>query len=365
MTMKLSDIYAQDLLNEAMTKVVPYKSAVLNTGLLKNDPALETLLVASQGRKIENVGYVDFADPLETGNAAQTTTSNPAYSDDSDTVIGTNNISTYTQWMVKCMVNFAFGEKQVVRTVNYLPDPVDAMNGMVAGYWARYFDKYGIAQLKGVYANNVANNSSDMIAGDGSEVIDNDLILDAFGTMGDAAMVDGVMILHSKQKLALQKLQLIEARPAAENPAVAFEYYFGTNIRVIVSDNVPVVAAGEGTTGTATAIIAMPGVLGFNESTQGIIPSDYDYNPAIGQGAGEAKVITRKQFAMAPMGHSWTDTTVTGSVATAAIGGIGGTKLFPCIADQALAANWTRVLDRKSIPLAFLTTKIADALPEA
>ena len=56
-------------------------------------------------------------------------------------------------------------------------------------------------------------------------------------------------------------------------------------------------------------------------------------------------------------GYTWEDDTVTGSVASGAIPGLDSTtKLWPCPADVALAANWNRVIARKKIKLAFVHT---------
>jgi len=350
----LQNIYARDLLDQALIAESVRKSAMWNSGLIATDPTLAALLAAAEGRKISRVGYVDIPDPVEGGNAAQATTHNPGYMDDSDTLLIPNASSTYDYDAVKCLVAHALGQKEIIKTCSFLPDPVSALNGRVSNYWARFFDMYAIAMMYGMFVNNVASDSGDMIYGDGTSPVDENIIVEGWGTMGDAAeMGGGIFGCHSLVAKNLRKLQLIDTIPSADNPAVFFEYFQGA--RMIVSDQNPVYT--NGTNNTCVSWLAMPGQIEFASSAMGIIPSETWRDPRVGVGAGEEMLITRQQFSMTPYGHSWLDATVTGSVASGSIPGLSsGTKLWPSIADQRLAANWNRVLDRKLVKVAFIHT---------
>ncbi len=324
-----------------------YKSAVINSGLIEEDGELASMVAMGKGRKITNVGWNDLADPLDTGNAAQATTHNPGYADDSNTDIIPNANSTYQYDTVKCMPNYAMGQQEIIKACSFVTDPVTALNGRVSNYWSRFYDKYAVSMLKGVYADNVANDSGDMVAGDGTGAIDADLILDGIATAGDAAMFGtGTLIVNSAVAASLRKQQLIDYIPSAENSAVNFEYFQG--VRVIVSDQI-----FDDT--TCVSVYAQPGAMVIGRSTQNIIPSEVWRNPLSGVGSGDETLITRQQFAMGVKGYSWLDTTVTGSVASGSIPGLSSTtKLWPSIADQALATNWDRVVDRKNVKLSFI-----------
>lgn len=345
----LTDIYAQDQLDEAMINETTYKSAFLNSGVIEEDGELASFVGMGKGRKITNVGWNDIADPLTTGNAAQATTHNPGYTDDSSTDLIPNSNSTYEYDTVKCIQAYGMGQNEIVKACSFVQDPVSALNGRVTNYWSRVLDMYATYMVKGIYADNVANDSGDMVNDVSSSAgISSEAIIDMMQTMGDAAEYGtGTLIMNSKVASVLRKAQLIDAIPSAENSAVMFEYFQG--VRVIVSDQM-----FDDT--TCVTAYAKPGALVIGRSTQNIIPSETYRDPRTGVGSGEEILITRQQFAMGVKGYSWQDDTVSGSVASGAIGGSGGTKLWPSIADQALAANWDRVVGRKNVKLAFLKT---------
>lgn len=345
----LTNIYAEDLLNQALIDESIRKSAVWNSGMVSIDPELSDMVGQGKGRRITNVGYVDIADPLLTGNAAQSTTHNPGYTDDSDTLLIPNSNATYEYDTVKTVPAYSMGEKEIIKVCNFLPDPISALNGRLTDYWARYFDMYATQIIQGVYADNLANDAGDMIAGDGLGAITPELIIDSFATMGDAAnMGTGIMICNSAVANVLRKSQLIDYIPSAINSAVLFEYFQG--VRMIVSNNGPVDT-------TCVTILAEADTMVFGSSAMGIMPSETYRDPRVGVGGGEEQLITRQQFAMSCKGYTWTDDTVTGSVASGSIPGLSSTtKLWPCPADMAVAANWDRVLDRKKVKISFIHT---------
>ncbi len=352
-TNTLQTIYARDQLDEAMLATAIRNSNVWNSGLVSVDPSLSKFVGDAEGRKITRVGYNDIPDPLLTGNATQSTTHNPGYTDDQTTDLIPNASSTYTYDTVKAVTAYGLGQKEIVKTCSFLPDPIAALNSRMTNYWSRYFDIWTIQMMKGIFLDNTDNDSGDMVAGDGTAAISDDLIIDAFGTLGDAAELGGnIIILHSLSMNVLRKAQLIDAIPSATNPAVAFEFFQGN--RCIVSDNVPVYSNGSNS--TAVSILAKPGSCSFGQSSTGIVPSETYRNPLSAVGGGEETLITRQQFAFETPGFSWADHTVSGSVASGNIGGSGGTKLWPCPTDVALAANWNRVLGRKAVQISFLHT---------
>lgn len=346
----ITNIYAQDKVDRAVIDESIRKSSVWGSGLVYIDGKLNELVAAGEGRKISRVGWNDISDPLLTGNAVQATTHNPGYPDDSNTDLIPNDNSTYMYDAVRCMVNWSMAQKEIIKAVSYVEDPIGALNGRVSAFWSRYFDMYTTSMLVGIFNDNVANDSSDMIYGDGLSPADENMIINGWATMGDAAeMGSGIMICHSKVATALRLLQLIDTIPSADNPYINFEYFQG--MRLIITDNVP--TSG----GKCITILSKPGVISFGNSDNNIIPSEVWRNPLSGVGSGEEHLITRQNFAAHVDGFDWTDTTVSGSVASGSIPGLNsGTALWPCPADMALAVNWDRKMVRKKIPIAFVWT---------
>ena len=74
-------------------------------------------------------------------------------------------------------------------------DPMGAIASLVAEYWARRYQAVLVSSLKGIFADNVANDSSDMVSDIAIEDGDNataanlmsgDAFIDGQATFGDA-----------------------------------------------------------------------------------------------------------------------------------------------------------------------------------
>jgi hypothetical protein len=114
------------------------------------------------------------------------------------------------------------------------------------------------------------------------------------------------------------------------------EIEFGTYLgyRLIVTDNVPVVAVGPDF--IFTTYLSAPGILAYAESPPAI-PVETDRKPEQGMGTGVEILYTRRQFAITPEGYTWNEAAVAG--------------LFPSNAELANGANWTRKApERKMVP---------------
>src|SRR5690606_19972418 len=114
-------------------------------------------------------------------------------------------------------------------------DPMRRTGERVVDYWVRQYQRILVATMAGVFADNVANDSSDMVidigsdsAGspDESELVSAEAILDTKQTMGDAADDLSTLIMHSVVYTRLQKLNLIDFIPDSEG-RVRFPTYLG------------------------------------------------------------------------------------------------------------------------------------------
>ena len=216
----------------------------------------------------------------------------------------------------------------------------------VSAYWARALQKHLIAVLKGVFADNTANDSDDMRVEIGTdavgtpsagELVSAEAVLDTKQTMGDAADSLDTLIMHSVVFTRLQKLNLIDFIPDARGE-VRFPTYLGYN--VIVDDGVPAIA-GTNRIKYSTYLVGA-GAFGHAEVPPAV-PVEVDRKPAQGTGAGVEELWTRRQYILHPYGIKWTSTSMVGQ--------------SPTNAEAAAAANWDRVYpERKQVPLAELVT---------
>jgi hypothetical protein len=222
-------------------------------------------------------------------------------------------------------------------------DPMAAVADLVAAYKVRKLQGSMIASLKGVFADNIANDSGDMtysiavesIAGQSAATkFSADAFIEALtGTMGDAwNRITGIGV-HSAVFKNMQKLDLITYTPVSAQ-GVAIPTYLDR--RVIVDDGCPVVA-GSTDGFKYTSYLFGNGALGFGDG-EAPVPTETDRDSL----AGDDILIHRWHSILHPRGVKFASGSVAGS--------------SPTNAELALAANWDRVYDRKNVRLAQLIT---------
>jgi hypothetical protein len=225
-------------------------------------------------------------------------------------------------------------------------DPMARISSRIGAYWGRRFDDACIATMRGIFADNVANDAGDMVndistdsasAITSAERISAESVMDTAQTMGDAKGALRLLVMHSQVNTRLAKNDLIDFRPDSEGK-LRIPTYLGYD--VMVSDKVPAIA-GTNRIRYWNFLIGAD-AFGWAESPVAV-PVEVDPEPSAGDGMGIDTIWTRRQFAVHPYGIKWTDTSVGGD--------------FPTVAELRLAANWDRVYpERKQIPLALLIT---------
>ena len=228
-----------------------------------------------------------------------------------------------------------------------LEDPLGAIINRVGKYWAVNNEKRLINTLKGVMADNIANDSSDMVnaihtetgtAATAANLISAEAVIDTAQTMGDHSTVLNGICMHSVVYTRLQKLNLIDFIPDARGE-VSIPTYLG--YRVIVDDSL---APRAGTTDgfVYTTILFAGGVCAYGEGTPQV-PSELERKPDTGNGGGQDILHSRATNIIHPYGFAFDSTAVAGISAT--------------YAELAAAAQWNRVYaERKNLGFAFLTT---------
>lgn len=222
-------------------------------------------------------------------------------------------------------------------------DPALVIANSVSGFWARDGQKTLIAQLTGVFADNAANDSGDMmidVANDSSSAvtaaqkISATLILQGKQTMGDAADELVAIAMHSVLHTELQLQGLITFVPN-DKADIGWGTYLGYS--VIVDDGCPAVAGVNRI--TYTSYLFGRGAIGYGEGSP-LVPVEVERDPAAGNGSGQDTLFNRKSFILHPRGIKFT---------SASVGGVA-----PSNTELANAANWDRVYDRKHVRMVAL-----------
>jgi hypothetical protein len=333
MTTRLSDVVVPEVFNRYMVADTKEKSAIFQSGIMRTDGNVSGFL--SGGGLTVNIPFWKDLDNTE----ANISTDNPATASTPRKVDAGRSVAIRQQrnqsWATMDLSGELAGS-----------DPMSRIRSRVSDYWIRQFQRTLVNTLTGVFADNAANDSGDMILDIGSdssggvtaaELISAEAIIDCKQTMGDAADSLDVLIMHSVAYSRLQKLNLIDFIPDARGE-IQFPTYLG--YRVVVDDNVRKVA-GSNRTKYWTYLVGA-GAIAWGESPVSV-PVEVDRKPELGNGSGQEILYTRRQYVMHPYGFRWMDATRTSN--------------FPTNAEIATTNNWDRVFpERKQIALAALVT---------
>lgn len=330
---RLSDAVEPTVFAGYMSKNTMQKSAFYGTGIFRSDADLAGKLAG--GGRTFNVPFWKDLDDSEPDAASDDPNSHAVPSKLTSGTDVARRIIWTKGWSTADLVAELAGS-----------DPMKRIVERVGEYWARRLDDAAIATLRGVFADNITNDSGDMVedisidtgaALTSANLISAESVMDAAQTMGDAKADLKLLVIHSEVETRLAKDDLITFRPDSEGK-VFVPYYLG--YRVLVSDKVPAVM-GTNKVRYHNYLVGM-NALGWAESS---LPNGVatERDESAGDGMGIETLWTRRQFAVHPYGIKWTDTTVGGE--------------FPTLAELRLAANWDRVYsERKQIPIALLIT---------
>jgi hypothetical protein len=333
MPVRIADVIVPEVFNNYMVKNTMEINAFYQTGVMRSDSDLAGKL-AGGGRTFNVPFWKDLDD----------TESDPA-SDDPDSHAIPGAITTGRDVAIRQIRTRGWSTMNLTQELAGA-DPMKAIGNRVNAYWGRQFDAISMSTIRGVIADNIANDNGDMVedisidtpaALTAANLFSAEAVSATLQTMGDAKRELKLVVMHSVVHTRLADLDLIEFRPDSEGK-IWHDYYQG--LRVQVSDNAPVVQ-GANKTMYHTYFFG-PAALGWAEASVDK-PVEVDPVPSAGDGMGMETLWTRRQFAIHPYGIKFTDTSVGGE--------------FPTNTELALAANWDRVYpERKQIPIAALIT---------
>lgn len=328
---KIADVIVPDVFNPYVIERTAELARFYMGGIVSNDAELDRL--ASAGGKLINMPFwKDLSGDDEVlSDTASLTPAKIAASQDVAALLMRGKA-----WSVNDLAKALSGD-----------DPMRAIGDLVATYWARRFQAVGMASLKGVFADNVANNSSDMVhdvagATNADVTADTkfsaDTFIDGQSTFGDAiGSVSGIGF-HPDVYYNLKKLDKISFEKESKGE-LEMETYRG--LPVIVDRNLPFTpAGGAATTSTApkySTYLFGTGALGLGQGGAPV-PTETDRDSL----AGEDILVTRHHFVMHPRGVKFASGSVVGA--------------SPTNAELGDALNWTRVYERQNVRIASIAT---------
>jgi len=220
-------------------------------------------------------------------------------------------------------------------------DPMEAIAQRVSSYWTRQIQLSVLAVIKGVLADNAANDSSDMIndihtSGTVTDAnrFSAEAMLDAIQTMGDSGEDLAAVACHSIVYRRMQKLNLIDYIPDSQG-VVQIPTYLGR--RVIVDDGLTGVTD---TNATYVTYLFGAGALAFGQGSPRV-PTEVSRYALAGKGGGQEVLTSRVEHLIHPRGFKFVGSPTDDS---------------PTNTELAAASSWDRVWPRKRIRIASLRT---------
>lgn len=271
-------------------------------------------------------------------------TDEPNLSSDSDDLAVPAKATTDKQISRTAYLNNAWAAKDLVSEIAG-SDPMQHIRSRTDFWWTRQWQRRLLAVSDGLLAENQAGSGDmtvDISIDDGNAATDANLIgrsavVEACFTMGDGFEGIGTIVMHSVPYQRLVELDDIEFIKDSEG-TLTIPTYLGK--RVVTDDGMTAVAGA--TSGVVyTTVLFGSAAMGYGMGAPRV-PVEVEREALKGDGGGLETLVLRKTWLIHPLGYKFNSATVTGESAS--------------LAELKIAANWTRVLERKSVPIAFLVT---------
>ena len=333
-TVQLSDIIDVKVFQDLPSVNSPEKTAFFESGVVTRNSLLDGIATAA-GKTAE----LPFWKDIDATVAPNLSTDNPATLATPDKIVQGEQIAR------KAFLNKGLSAADLASELAMGSRAMDQIRARVDAYWLRQWQRRLIASCNGVLADNVANNSGDMVINVAAEAtgsqtattkFNRDTFTDAVYTMGDAADALRAIAVHSAVMKQMVKNDDIVYVPDSQG-RLTIPTYMG--LRVIVDDGLPVVA---GTTSgfKYTSVIFGEGAFGYGDGAP-VVPVEVQREANQGNGAGVETLWTRKTWILHPFGYQNTGTPASVSFS---------------LSELAADAAWSRVVDRKNVPISFLVT---------
>ena len=338
-TTQLSDVYVPEVYASYDAVDGPEMSALIESGIAVNNPVLASMF--SDGGRIAELPFWKDLDGDDEPNYG---------TDDPTDVAVPAKVTTGTQIARMASLNQGYSSADLTGELAGA-DPMQQVRNRFGTYWRRNLERRVIASIQGVIADNVANDSGDMVnnvAGATNADVTTGTLFgrSAFtaaafssGENYDDYDIFAVHPVVMKRMVDNDDIDFV----ADSTGALTIPTYLGH--RIIVDKNLPTTAAagsgGADAAATYTSYLMGSALIGYGERAPKM-PVELEREAAQGNGAGVETLWERKSWVIHPFGTAFQSATLTTGNAT--------------LAQLRLAANWDRVVDRESIPLAAIVT---------
>mgnify|MGYP005989493141 CR=1 FL=1 len=329
---QLSDVIVPEVYQTYAAVDSPEKTAFYESGVIVSNEGLNAK--ANEGGETLNVPFwKDLDADVE-----------PNLSDDTTDAATPQKVTTGKQIARVAYLNQGYSTADLTGEIAG-SDPMQQVRNRFGSYWMKQWQRRLIATSNGILADNVANNSSDMVVdvaveSTGAQTADTrfnrDVFTESVFTMGDMASDLSSIAVHSSVASQMVKNDDIVYIPDSQGN-LTIPTYMG--LRVIIDDGLSVTA---GTTSgfKYTSILFGAGAFGYGEG-MAKTPVELEREAAQGNGGGVETLWERKTWLLHPFGFA-TGTAPAGQSYTNA--------------ELSAAASINRVVDRKNVPMAFLVT---------
>lgn len=333
-TVQLADIVDVTVYQDLAPVNSPEKTGFYESGVITRTPLLDA--IASAEGKLAELPFWNDIDPTVAPNLSS---DNPA------TIAAAAKVTQGEQIARKAFLNKGLSASDLASELAMGPDAMQHIRNRFDKYWTRQWQRRLIASLNGVLADNVANDSGDMVHDVASESIAGQSVATRFSrsnftaaafTLGDAFENTGAIGVHSAIYKQMVDNDDIDFIPDSLG-RMTIPTFMGK--RVIVDDGMTV-TAGATNGFKYTTVLFGEGAVGWGEGMPKV-PVALEREEAQGNGGGIETLWTRKTQIIHPFGFQNTGTPAADSFT---------------LAELAAATTWDRVVDRKNVPLAFLIT---------
>ena len=328
---KIADVIVPEVFNKYVIEKTAELSNFYMGGIISANPELNKLAEAG-GSLINMPFWADLTGDDEVLSDAGSLTVNPITSGQDKAVLYMRGKA----WGVNDLSKALSGD-----------DPMGAIASLVAEYWARRYQAILISSLKGIFADNLENDTGDMqvdVSGATNADVTADTklnannFIDVQATFGDAIGGVAGIAMHSTVYNNLKKVDSISFEKESMGD-LEIETY--RSLRIIVNDNLPYTAAGGALPGDTapfyTSYIFGNGAFGLGQGSAPV-PTETDRDSL----AGVDILINRSHFLMHPRGIAWQSAVTVGS--------------SPTNTEAEDATNWDRVYERKNVRIAAIVT---------
>lgn len=333
-TTKLADIIDVTVFQDLPPVNGPEKTAFFESGVVVRNGLLD-MLATSPGKIAELPFWKDLDGSVEVNYSSD----DPTSSATPQKVVQGEQISR------KAFVNQGWQVADLASEIAMGAKAMDHIRSRTDKYFMRQWQRRLIAATNGILADNVANDSGDMVINVASETIagqtaatkfNRDAFTDAVYTMGDMGTELSAIGVHSHVMAQMVKNDDIVYIPDSEGRLVIPTYM---GLRVIVDDGMAV-RAGTTDGFVYTSVLYGTGAFGYGVGVADV-PVEVEREAAQGDGGGIETLWRRNTWILHPFGFQQTGTPAAESFT---------------LAELSLATSWDRVIERKNVPLAFLQT---------